>query len=92
MSSELTATDPQVLLNRSSLHGWRDAGAGCQLSPRRRELLQLLADGCTVCEAAKEMGITYNTAKATVRETKNILGADTLEHAVAMGIRRKIIT
>ena len=91
-SVELTVTDPQVLLNRSSLHGWRDAGAGGQLSVRQTELLQLFADGKNYAGAAICMGIHRHTVRNYAAHILEKMDAETMVHAVAIGLRLGLIT
>ena len=65
-----------------------------RLTPRQREVLQLLADGYTLQEAARELGINYQTLKSHMHRQPATnpgvlakLDANTTAHAVAIGLR-----
>ncbi len=61
------------------------------LTPREREILQLLADGMSNGEAATKLFISQETVKSHVRHILAKLEADTRTHAVAIALRESII-
>jgi len=56
-------------------------------TPRQIELVQLLADGYTVREAAVLLGMTYATARTHAQALRSRLKARSMNHAVAIGFR-----
>ena len=61
------------------------------LSPREREVLQLLADGHSNATAAKELWISEETVKSHVKHVLAKLAADTRTQAVAIALREALI-
>jgi DNA-binding NarL/FixJ family response regulator len=61
------------------------------LTPREREILQLLADGMSNADAASKLFISQETVKSHVRHILTKLEADTRTHAVAIALRESII-
>ena len=61
------------------------------LTPREREILQLLADGMSNADAAKRLFISQETVKSHVRHILAKLEADTRTQAVAIALREAII-
>jgi DNA-binding NarL/FixJ family response regulator len=61
------------------------------LTPREREILQLLADGMSNADAAQRLFISQETVKSHVRHILAKLEADTRTHAVAIALRDAII-
>jgi len=61
------------------------------LTPREREILQLLANGMSNAEVAKELFISQETVKSHVRHILAKLEADTRTQAVAIALRDSII-
>jgi DNA-binding NarL/FixJ family response regulator len=61
------------------------------LTPREREILQLLADGMSNADVAAKLYISQETVKSHVRHILAKLEADTRTHAVAIAIRDSII-
>jgi DNA-binding NarL/FixJ family response regulator len=61
------------------------------LTPREREILQLLADGMSNADAASKLFISQETVKSHVRHILAKLEADTRTHAVAIALRESII-
>lgn len=61
------------------------------LTPREREILQLLADGMSNGDAASKLFISQETVKSHVRHILAKLEADTRTHAVAIALRESII-
>ena len=61
------------------------------LTPREREILQLLADGMSNADAAQRLFISQETVKSHVRHILAKLEADTRTQAVAIALRDAII-
>jgi DNA-binding NarL/FixJ family response regulator len=61
------------------------------LTPREREVLQMLASGLANKEIAAKLSITDHTAKFHVASILGKLGASTRTEAVALGIRRGLV-
>src|SRR5437660_5292576 len=61
------------------------------LTPREREILQLLADGMSNADVAAKLFISQETVKSHVRHILAKLEADTRTHAVAIALREAII-
>jgi DNA-binding NarL/FixJ family response regulator len=61
------------------------------LTPREREILQLLADGMSNSDVASKLFISQETVKSHVRHILAKLEADTRTHAVAIALRESII-
>jgi two-component system, NarL family, response regulator len=67
------------------------SGSRGKLTRRQREILQMLADGGSTIQAARELGLSEETVKT---HTKNILarlGARNRTHAVAIALRECLI-
>lgn len=62
-----------------------------ELSPREREVLQLVADGMSTKQASVELGIAESTVKTYLRVIFDKLGATHRAHAVALALRHRII-
>lgn len=62
------------------------------LTHRQRTILQLLADGCRYDAIAAQLGCAKQTIKRATWSAMNRLGASTLAQAVAMALRRGLIT
>jgi DNA-binding NarL/FixJ family response regulator len=77
--------DPRLrpLLSRSSARQ-----ADKLLSPREREILELLSKGRSGEEAAADLGLSSETVRTHVRNAMNKLGAGTRVHAVALALQR----
>jgi len=58
------------------------------LSPREREVLDLLANGLTGEEAAVRLSLSPETIRTHIRNAMGKLGARTRVHAVAIAMRR----
>jgi DNA-binding NarL/FixJ family response regulator len=58
------------------------------LSPREREILELLSKGLSGEEAAKELFLSSETVRTHVRNAMTKLGASTRVHAVALALQR----
>jgi DNA-binding CsgD family transcriptional regulator len=61
------------------------------MTPRRCEWLQLRADGRTAAECANRMNISTSGERMYEADTMFILGAKTVTHAVAIGMRQGLI-
>ena len=61
------------------------------LTPREREILQLLADGMSNGDVAAKLFISQETVKSHVRHILTKLEADTRTHAVAIAMREAMI-
>ena len=61
------------------------------LTPREREILQLLADGMSNVDVAAKLFISQETVKSHVRHILAKLEADTRTQAVAIALREAII-
>ena len=64
----------------------RDPVAEYQLTPREREIIQLLVDGCTYQEMATELEIGASAVKQFVATIYEKLGARSKSHAAAIAI------
>lgn len=62
------------------------------LTPREREILQLLADGMSNADVARKLYISQETVKSHVRHILAKLEADTRTQAVAIALRDAIIS
>jgi DNA-binding NarL/FixJ family response regulator len=61
------------------------------LSPREREVLQLMADGIASRQIAKQIGISYSTVRTHVRAISSKLGARSIVNAVVTAGELQII-
>jgi DNA-binding NarL/FixJ family response regulator len=61
------------------------------LTPREREILQLLADGMSNADVAAKLFISQETVKSHVRHILAKLEADTRTQAVAIALREAMI-
>lgn len=61
-----------------------------QLTPRQREVLQLVAEGKTMKEIASQLGISTRTAESYKYHLMNVLGirttAELVQHAIKIGL------
>ncbi len=67
------------------------AGQADVLTPREREILQLLADGMSNADVAAKLFISQETVKSHVRHILAKLEADTRTQAVAIALREAMI-
>jgi DNA-binding NarL/FixJ family response regulator len=65
--------------------------AGARLTPRQREVLQLIAEGRTMKEVASVLGISPRTAETHKYEMMQLLGATTTASLIQHAIRLKLI-
>jgi DNA-binding NarL/FixJ family response regulator len=63
-------------------------GAAHVLSPREREILELLSQGLSGEDAAKRLFLSSETVRTHVRNAMAKLGATTRVHAVALALQR----
>jgi DNA-binding CsgD family transcriptional regulator len=70
----------------------REATFATPLSDRERQVLQLVAYGRQNKHIAGDLGISMETAKSHLRHILGKLGAHSRAHAVAIGIRRGLIS
>ena len=68
----------------------RPRGAGV-LSAREREILQMLADGCSNREVSERLVVSVETVKTHVKHILAKLEAEHRTQAVAIGIRQSLI-
>lgn len=61
------------------------------VSPREREVLQLIANGLSDKEIARELGISYGTVRDYVDKIKLKLNVANRAQAVAISIRNNFI-
>ena len=81
-----TFVDPALMSALTKSRGGTDV-----LTPREREILQLLADGMSNADAAGELFISQETVKSHVRHILTKLEADTRTQAVAIALRDAMI-
>ena len=81
-----TFVDPGLMAEFVSGQGQADI-----LTPREREILQLLADGMSNVDVAAKLFISQETVKSHVRHILAKLEADTRTQAVAIALREAII-
>jgi DNA-binding NarL/FixJ family response regulator len=83
-----TYMDPRLgsaLLSRSTTERVRE------LSPREREILDLLAQGLTGAQVAKQLFISPETVRTHIRNAMTKLEARTRVHAIALALQQKEI-
>jgi DNA-binding NarL/FixJ family response regulator len=78
--------DPGLMAEVVSARGQPDI-----LTPREREILQLLADGMSNVDVAQKLFISQETVKSHVRHILAKLEADTRTQAVAIALREAMI-
>jgi DNA-binding NarL/FixJ family response regulator len=81
-----TFVDPGLMAEVVSARGQPDI-----LTPREREILQLLADGMSNVDVAQKLFISQETVKSHVRHILAKLEADTRTQAVAIALREAMI-
>lgn len=62
------------------------------LSPREREVLQLLADGVGTRQVGQRLGISYSTVRTHIRSISAKLGARTMVNAVVTARELELVT
>lgn len=81
----------RLLDNIGSIGGDRRHDGALDLTAKERELLALVAGGVTVTAAARQLGVTRETARDRMKLLRRKLGARTSEHAVAIALRQRLI-
>lgn len=81
-----TFVDPALMSALTHSRGGTDV-----LTPREREILQLLADGMSNADVAGQLFISQETVKSHVRHILTKLEADTRTQAVAIALRDAMI-
>ena len=76
---------------RTSCASSRSRAAPGILSAREREILQMLADGCSNREVSERLVVSVETVKTHVKHILAKLGAEHRTQAVAIGIRQSLI-
>ena len=71
--------------------GLSAAAIGGSLSPREREIVQLLAEGKTNKEVARRLGITVKTAETHRNNIMRKMGFDSLADLVRYAVRNRIV-
>ena len=61
--------------------------ATLRITARERDVLELVADGCSTAEIARALWITEDTVRTHIKRTLARLGARTRAHAVAIAFR-----
>lgn len=61
------------------------------LTPRQREVLQLIADGGTHHTVAENLGLSFRTVESHMHSVLAAMRAKTAAHAVAEAIRKEVI-
>jgi len=67
------------------------SGSRGKLTRRQREILQLLADGGSTAQAARELDLSEETVKTHTKNVLGRLGARNRTHAVAIALRECLI-
>ena len=76
---------------RTSCASSREPRADGILSGREREILQMLADGCSNREVSERLVVSVETVKTHVKHILAKLEAEHRTQAVAIGIRQALI-
>ena len=78
----------QVLIQAAS----QEPAPGHDLTPRERQVLALMAKGLNNPEIAERLGVSRSTARAHVSSILSKLGVSNRAEAVALAVRRKLVT
>lgn len=85
----LLANDPQAVRGMHRLFlNMRDVDT---VRPHERRVLQAIADGRTVLEAARELRLSYETVRSYLKMARARLGAANTTQAVALAWRQGLI-
>ena len=63
-----------------------------ELTPRETQCIQLAAGGLKDVEIASELGVKPETVKSHLKHAYRVLGARNRAHAVALGLKRGVIS
>lgn len=69
----------------------RMSSSGPQVSPRERQVLELLADGCAVAQIARRLYISQSTTKTHISNLYEKLGAGNRAQAIMSALRLGLI-
>ena len=72
--------------------GVEELGPVVSLSPRETEALSAVAHGLGTHEVAERLGVKDTTARTHIERAREKLGASNRAHAVALAIRRRLIS
>ena len=86
--STLTPEVTQILV-RSTKEG---PAPGHDLTPREHQVLELVAEGLSNPEIAKELSVSRSTARAHVSQILSKLGVSNRAEAIALAFRSKLVT
>jgi DNA-binding CsgD family transcriptional regulator len=67
------------------------AAGGTSLTPRQREVLQLIAEGRTMKEVASILNISPRTAESHKYEIMQVLGVETTAALIQYAIRLRLV-
>ena len=70
----------------------RSIRTAAALTPREREVLQLLAGGCHGRQAARELGLSPETVQTHIRNAMRKLNARTRVQAVAIAVDAGVVS
>jgi DNA-binding NarL/FixJ family response regulator len=88
------AANPRAFTARDlagAMHRRMSAPAGPKLSPREREVLDLLVDGLAIAQIARRLYISESTAKTHVANIYEKLGAGNRAQAVMAAVRLGLV-
>lgn len=68
------------------------APPGHDLTPREREVLALLVDGCSNPQIAADLSVSRSTARAHVSNVLSKLGVSNRAEAITLAFRHKLVT
>lgn len=94
-AARLAAANPRAFTARDlaeALQRRMHAPAGPRLSPREREVLDLLVDGLAISQIARRLFISESTAKTHVANIYEKLGAGNRAQAVMAAVRLGFVT
>jgi DNA-binding CsgD family transcriptional regulator len=76
------------LLDGKAPGGRNSARSSPQLSPRQRDVIELVAEGLTSIQIAERLGVSPETVRTHLRNARLKLGASTKAQAVAVAMLR----
>lgn len=77
-----------LLDEKASSHAGNGARTSPELSPRQRDVIELVAEGLTSTEIAERLGVSPETVRTHLRNARLKLGASTKAQAVAIAMLR----